>query len=62
MVKLQLCEYENQTLEVFVAASCLYVKYDYAVACQNVSLFATAHDYKTGLLTTYLGHNIRSYL
>ena len=44
LAKVQLCEYENQTLEAFVAASRSYVKYDCAVAHQNVSLLATAHD------------------
>ena len=49
LAKVQLCEYENQTLEAFVAASCSYVKFDCAVARQNVSLLATAHDCETGL-------------
>ena len=30
-----LCEYENQTLEAFVAASCLYAKFDCPVTRQN---------------------------
>ena len=49
LAKVQLCEYENQTLEDFVVASRLYVKFDCPVACQNLSLLATAHDCKTGL-------------
>ena len=50
LAKVQLCEYENQTLEAFVAASRLYTKFDCPVARQSVSLLATAHDYETGLL------------
>ena len=50
MAKVQLCEYENQTLEAFVVASRLYVKYDCAVAGQNFSLLATGHDCETGVL------------
>ena len=38
--------------EAFVADSRSYVKYDCAVARQNFSLFATAHDCETGLLTS----------
>ena len=49
LAKVQLCEYENQTLEAFVAASCLYAKFDCPVARQNLSLLATAHDCETGL-------------
>ena len=52
LAKVLLCEYENQTLEAFVAASRSYVKYDCAVAHQNFSLLATAHDCETELLTT----------
>ena len=44
----QLCEYENQTLESF-AASRLYAKFDCPVASQNASLLGTAHDQDTGL-------------
>ena len=51
LAKVQLCEYENQTLEAFVVASRSYVKYDCAVARQNCSLLATAHDCETGLFT-----------
>ena len=49
LAKVQLCEYENQTLEAFVADRRSYVKYDCAVARQNLSLLATAHDCETGL-------------
>ena len=35
--KVQLCEYENQTLEAFVATSCLYAKFGCPEARQNVS-------------------------
>ena len=31
-------EYENQTLEAYVAISCLYAKFDCPVACQNFTL------------------------
>ena len=41
-------DYENQTLEAFVAASRLYAKFDCPVACRNFSLLATAHDCETG--------------
>ena len=47
-----LCEYENQTLEAFVAASRLYAKFDCPVARQNflplrliVKLAYTERDY-----------------
>ena len=42
LVRVQLCEYENQTLEAFVAASCLYAKFDCPVAYQNFSLLGTS--------------------
>ena len=45
---MQLCEYENQTLEAFAAASRLYAKFDCAVPRQNFSFLATAHDCETG--------------
>ena len=38
MAKVQLCEYENQTLEAFVAASRSYAKFDCPLARQNFSL------------------------
>ena len=47
----QLCEYENQTLEAFLAASHLYTMFDCPVVCQNVSLLAAVHDCEIGLLT-----------
>ena len=56
LAKVQLCEYENQTLEAFVAASCLYAKFDCPVACQNFSLLGTAHDCETTLLTLSVLH------
>ena len=46
----QLCEYENQTLEAFVAASRLFAKFDCPVVFLNCSLLATAHDRETALL------------
>ena len=50
LAKVQLCEYENQTLEAFVAASPLYItKFDCPVVHQKVALLATAHDCETGL-------------
>ena len=55
LAKVQLCEYENQTLEAFVAASSSYAKFDCPVARQNFSLVATAHDRETGLLRVYSG-------
>ena len=51
LAKVQLCEYENQTLEAFVAASCLSAKFDCPMAHHNFSLLATAHDCETGLVT-----------
>ena len=48
LTKGQLCEYENQTLEAFVAANRLSAKLDCPVACQTFSLLATAHDCETG--------------
>ena len=35
LAKVQLCEYENQTLEAFVPVSCLYAKFDCPVAWQK---------------------------
>ena len=49
LAKVQSCEYENQTLEAFVAASRLYAKFDRPVPSQNISLLATAHDRETNL-------------
>ena len=49
LAKVQLCEYENKTLEAFAAARCLYAKFDCSVARQKFSLLATAHDCETGL-------------
>ena len=49
LAAVQLCEYENQTLEAFLAASRLYSKFDCPVARQNLLLLATAHDCETGL-------------
>ena len=56
----QLCEYENQTLEAFVAASRSYAKFDCPVARQNFSLLPTAHDCETGLFIIHvcISHNI----
>ena len=45
---MQLCEYGNQTLKAFVAASHLYAKFDCPVARQNVSLLV--HDCEISLL------------
>ena len=57
LAKVQLCEYENQTLEAFVAASCSYIKYDCAVAHQNFSLLAThVHDCESCLFSTINKH------
>ena len=39
----QFCEYENQTLEAFVATSRLYAKFDCPMFRQNYSPFATAY-------------------
>ena len=49
LAKVQLWEYENQTLEAFVASRRLYAMFDCAVARQNLPLLATAHDCETGL-------------
>ena len=50
LAKVQVCEYENQTLEAFVAASRSYVKFDCPVARQKFSLLTTAHDCENALL------------
>ena len=50
---MQLCEYENPTLEAFVAASRLCTKFDFPVARQDFSPLTTAHDCETGSLTNY---------
>ena len=47
---MQLREYENQTMEAFVAASHLSAKFDCPVARQNCSFLAPARDCETGLL------------
>ena len=52
---MQLCEYENQTLEALVAASRLSAKCDCPVTHQNFKLLATAHDCETGLHWSVLG-------
>ena len=49
LAKVQLCEYENQTLEVFVAVTRSYAKFDCPLALQNISFLATVHDCETGL-------------
>ena len=54
LAKVQLCEYENQTLEAFAAASRLYTKFDCPVARQNFSLLVTGHDCETGLFQRIL--------
>ena len=51
LAKVQLCEYENQTLVAFVATSRLSA--NCPVARQDFSLLATAHDCETGSLTYY---------
>ena len=38
LAKVQLCEYQNQTLGAFVAASRLSARFDWPVAHQNFSL------------------------
>ena len=50
LAKVQLCEYENQTLEAFVADSRLSAKFDCPVAHQSFSLLSTAQDRETGFL------------
>ena len=50
LAKVQLYEYENQTLEAFVVASRLS---DCSVAHQNLSLFVTAHDCDTVMPKSY---------
>ena len=40
VAKVQLCEYENQTLEAFVEGSHLYAKFDCPATCQKCSLLA----------------------
>ena len=41
LVKVQLCEYENQNFEVLFAASRWYAKFDCPMARQNLSLLVT---------------------
>ena len=50
LVKVQLYEYKNQTLEGFVAVSRLYAKFDCSVANQNFFTFSYFYDCETGLL------------
>ena len=54
MAKVQLCEYEDQTLEAFVTASRSSAKFDYPVARHNVSLLDTGHGCETSLLMHYM--------
>ena len=50
---MQLCiEYENQTLEAFVATTCLSAKFDCPVVRQNFSVLATVCE--TGSLNSFL--------
>ena len=46
---MQLWEYENQSLEAFVAVTHSYAKFDCPLALQNISFLATVHDCETGL-------------
>ena len=41
LATVQLCEFENQTLEALVAGSCLYAEFNCSVVRQNFSLLAT---------------------
>ena len=50
----QVCEYENWTLEVFAVVSRLYDKFHCPVARQNISFLATAHDCETGLYLKWI--------
>ena len=53
---MQLWEYKTQNLEVFVAVSHFYTKFDCPVARQTFSLVATAHDCELAYLSEpYLG-------
>ena len=54
LVKVQVCEYENWTLEVFVVVSRLYDKFDCPVAHQNISFLTTARVCETDLLDSKL--------
>ena len=56
LTKVQLCEYENQTLEAFVAASRLYAKFDCPMTHPDCSLLATAHDGETALFYELVLH------
>ena len=58
LTKVQLCEYDNQTLEAYAVASRLYTESDCPVSRQNASLLTTAHDCETGLLK--VNNQIRS--
>ena len=51
--KVQMCEYEKQTLEAFVAASRLSAKFDCPVDRQNVLLLASAHACETVFFYVY---------
>ena len=46
LATVQLYEYENQTLEAFVAASCLYAKFDCQVARHNTGPATMGTSYK----------------
>ena len=48
LAKVQLCEYENQTLEAF-AVSFLYAKFDCLEAHQKCSLVVTVYNCETAL-------------
>ena len=60
MVKVQLCEYENQTLDDIVSAvSSLYGKFDSPKAHQNFSLLAIRMMVKLSFTRTFEGMRSR---
>ena len=59
MVKVQLCEYENQTLDDIVAVSSLYGKFDSPKAHQNFSLLAIRMMVKLSFTRTFEGMRSR---
>ena len=63
LAKVQLCEYENQTLETTVVASRLNAKFDCLVAGQNCSqnCSATVHDCDFNWLIVHISENVGKY-
>ena len=61
LTTVQLCEYENQTLEVFGAVSYLCAEFDCPVGHQNISFSPTVHDCEVYLSCYSLNNPVSHY-